>query len=202
MLIVITPAAGRDLTTLPAVTAELGMEIGAQHEAYLRSLITHISRAIESWCGRSLACEGVRETFHLTTPSAALILARFPIAVIVSVTTEAGALEPSLYEVDPGAGTLYRLTTSGARFAWSPGRVVVDYSAGFILPDAEGRGLPEDIERAAILAVRNAFLTRGRDQTVRSEDVEGIASSTYGLPSALPADVTDLLAPYRLPGFA
>ncbi|SCW34107.1 phage head-tail connector protein [Ancylobacter rudongensis] len=201
MLTVTAPATTRDLATLAAVKAELEMALDSQHDGYLNGLITQMSRAIESWCGRSLVREGVRETIHLTAPAEALVLTRFPVSEIVSVTTEANTLAPSLYEADAGPGTLYRLTTSGARSIWSPGRVLVDYTAGF-LPAGEARDLPPDIERAAILAVRNAFLTRGRDQTVRSDDVEGIGSFSYGMTSALPADVTELLAPYRLPGFA
>ncbi len=201
MLTVITPTAKRDLTTLDAVKLELGITDGAA-DTYLAGLIGQASRAIESWCGRIFAREDVREAVHLTEPAAVLLLSRFPLAAITSVTTEAGSLAPALYEADAETGMLYRLTASGARSVWSPGRIVVDYAAGFLLPGEEGRTLPADIERAAILAVRNAWHTRGRDQTVRSEDVDGVGSFSYGLPSSLPADVTDLLAPHRLPGFA
>lgn len=201
MLTVITPATKRDLTTLDAVKLELEVTDGTA-DIYLGGLIGQASRAIESWCGRVFAREGVRETVHLAEPAAVLLLSRFPIAAITSVTTEAGSLASALYEADAGTGMIYRLTSSAARSVWSPGRILVDYTAGFLLPGDEGRDLPADIERAAILAVRNAWHTRGRDQTMRSEDVDGVGSFSYGLPSSLPADVTDLLAPYRLPGFA
>ncbi|WP_018391056.1 hypothetical protein [Ancylobacter sp. FA202] len=201
MLTVTTPATTRDLTTLNAVKAELDMALVTHSDEHLSLLITQKSRAIESWCGRSLVREGVRETIHLTDPSAVLILSRFPVAAIASLTTGNGGQAPALYELNAANGLLLRLTEAGNSHVWTPGRVVIDYSAGFI-PSGEGRDLPEDIERAAILAVRNAFLTRGRDQTVRSDDVVGIGSFSYGMTSALPADVTDLLAPYRLPGFA
>ncbi|CAA0095087.1 Uncharacterised protein [Starkeya nomas] len=201
MLTVITPAAKRDLTTLDAVKLELEVTDDAA-DAYLGGLIGQASRAIESWCGRVFAREGLRETVHLTEPAGTLLLSRFPLAAITSVTTEAGSLAPALYEAEAETGMLYRLTASGARSVWSPGRILVDYAAGFLLPGDEGRDLPPDIERAAILAVRNAWHARGRDQTVRSEDVDGVGSFSYGLPASLSADVTDLLAPYRLPGFA
>ncbi len=202
MLNVITPATKRDLTTLDAVKLELEVTDGTA-DTYLGGLIGQASGAIESWCGRVFAREVVRETVHLTEPAAVLLLSRFPIAAITSpITTEAGSLTPALYEAQDGTGMVYRLTSSGARSVWSPGRILVDYAAGFLLPGDEGRDLPPDIERAAILAVRNAWHTRGRDQTVRSEDVDGVGSFSYGLPASLPADVTDLLAPYRLPGFA
>lgn len=201
MLIVTMPAEDRSLTTLEAVKAELELT-GTDHDSYLGNLIGQASRAIESWCGRCLVREGVREVVHLTEPAGVLLLSRFPVAAITSVTSEAGSLAPTLYEIDPDTGMLYRLTSYGARSVWLTGRIFVDYAAGFIPPGAEGRTLPADIERAAILAVRSAWHTRGRDQTVRSEDVEGVGSFTYGLPATLPTDVTDLLAPYRLPGFA
>ncbi|MCK0207523.1 hypothetical protein MWN33_05690 [Starkeya koreensis] len=201
MLTIITPAAKRDLTTLDAVNAELDRVTGPD-DIFIGQLISQASRAVESWCGRIFAREDVRESVHLTEPAGALLLSRFPVAVINSVTTEAGSLLPALYEADSDTGMLYRLTSSGGRSIWAPGRILVDYSAGFILPDTEGRNLPADIERAAIIAVRNAYTGRGHNPALRSEEVDGVGTFSYGLPASLSTEVTDLLAPYRLPGFA
>jgi hypothetical protein len=92
----------------------------------------------------------------------------------------------------------------------------VEYSAGFSLgkdsgstwdgTTSTGRTLPLDLEEAAIGLVRRAWLARERDPSVVSEKV-GDLSLTYQQPSSsvsgmaqrsgFPADIADLLDPYR-----
>ena len=105
------------------------------------------------------------------------------------------ALPADQYEADADSGFLYRLTAAGSRCGWPVGRAVVDYVAGFPVPN----GVPADLQRAATLAVRNAYVTRGRDTTVKTEDVDGVSSFSYGFVASLPSDVIELMAPYRAP---
>lgn len=71
------------------------------------------------------------------------------------------------------------------------------FSADYILPDQDGRTLPYDIEGVVIDLARRAYHARGRDVTIRSSDVEGLASVSYfdvaNMPNALAS-----LEPYRV----
>ncbi|MFK8250657.1 head-tail connector protein [Ancylobacter terrae] len=197
MLTVIEPATNRNLTTLLAVKAELDL----QHEkddVYLLEMIGQASAAIEAWCMRALVAETVREVIHLVEPSATLLLERCPVISIASVTIEGGALPADQYEADAGAGIVYRLSSGGSRTRWSAGRVVIDYAAGFAVP----AGIPPDLNRAAVLAVRGAYLNRARDTAIKSEEIPGIITASYWSPSSLPLEVIQLIERYRAPGIA
>lgn len=196
---IITPAAHHCLTALSAVKAEFAMTSDAD-DPFLSALIRQVSEAIEAWCGRTFAQETVSETIYQNGTAGGLLLSRWPVASISSVTVAGSVIEPDGYDIDATSGLLHRITASGFRSAWAPGRVVVTYVAGYTLPDGSyGSTLPADIERAAIVLVRNAYTSRGRDPLLRSEDADGIAAVTYGLAASFPAEVEGLLMPYRQP---
>lgn len=196
---IITPAEHHRLTVLSAVKAELAVTSDAD-DMFLSALIQQVSEAIRAWCGRTFAQETVSETIYQNGTAGSLLLSRWPVASISSVTAAGNSVGPDGYDIDAASGLLHRITTSGFRSAWAPGRVVVTYVAGYTLPDSgDGPTLPADIERAAIVLVRNAYTARGRDPLRRSEDADGIAAVTYGLAASFPAEVEGLLQPYRQP---
>lgn len=203
MLTIITAGVSRALTTFDAVKAELAMSDGTD-DIFISSLVEQASAAVEGWCGHPLAAETVRETFDVRCSFAApdLLLSRIPVTSVLSVTVDGSVLAEDRYEFDGEAGFLYALTSTASRGYWSPGRVAVEYAAGYVLPGQEGRTLPHDIERAAIIIARNAYASRGRDPTLRSDDVEGIGSQAFGLASTFTSEVAELLARYRAPGVA
>ncbi len=180
-----------DFTGLAAVKAEMQKRIDDHDDdELLESLIAQMGASISAWCGRRFLPETIREDLHIDSPASTLTLSRWPIISLIAVVTEAGALAADQYEVDAEAGLLYRLTGNRRRINWAPGRVSVDYVTGF-------EALPGGIERATILMVRNAFTSRGRDPTLRTDDVSGIGSSTFGLGTSFPPEVEELLLPYR-----
>lgn len=198
MLTVISPAAHQRLTTVATIKSELDLTGGAD-DAYLATLIDQASEAIVAWCGRPFAVEGVRETLHRDGRAAGnLMLSRFPVIGIDAVTIGGTVLDPTLADTEDG-GFLYQLDASGCRVGWPSGRAVIDYRAGYVLPDKTGRTLPKDIERAAIILVKTWFLARERDPLVRSESVEGVGSTDYfsGLKSDLVPEAESLLSRYR-----
>lgn len=200
MLTVITPATATNLTTLEAVLRDLGKTAGTELDPAIMAAIQQASATICSWCGRTFAFEVVRETFHHTGPADVLLLSRSPLMELVSVMTEAGAVPLDLVEVDTPA-IAYLLDVSGRRKPWPVGRVVADYSAGYILPDDEGRTLPHDVERACIALVRGMVQAIGRDTSIKSEDIEGVGATAYGVAGvtgAITGEVEPLLAPYRV----
>lgn len=202
MLTVITPAASQQLTTLAAVKTELKVS-GTADDDWLSEVIDRASATIRRWCGRTFALETVRETFRLSALTETLSLSRWPVVSIVSVSETGNTLTSGDYETDDDVGFVYRLTGSDNRRHWPAGKIVVDYSAGYILPGAAGATLPEDVERATMLLVKAEWFARTRDPLVKSEGIDGVGTTTYwvggaGDDAALPSDVAGLLTPHRL----
>ncbi|WP_062208037.1 hypothetical protein [Aureimonas sp. AU12] len=187
MLTIIEKAASKALTTTVAVEAELG-SFDANERGLVEEMILRASATVETLCGRTFALERVRETSaSVLRQGGSLTLSRWPIAEIHSVTANGSALGDDAYALDHGI-------LSGAF-----GRVAVEYSAGYVLPGVEGRDLPYDIERVVIELVKLDWLSRGRDASIRSEDVDGVSSiAFFGAGSTMSA-VTAPLAAYRVP---
>jgi uncharacterized phiE125 gp8 family phage protein len=200
MLTVIDPAGAHRLVTLAAVKAELQVTGGAD-DAFLTGLIDQASAIARSWCRRTFAEEKVSESFYLDRPASPIELSRYPVTGIISVTVAGTALDPAEYEVEQDSGLLYRLDASGGRCARFCGRVVVEYTGGYALPDAPQPTLPDDIQRAATVLVKGAYLGRTRDPAIRSESIEGAGSFGYfsGIGGDLLAEAEGLLRQHRAP---
>jgi uncharacterized phiE125 gp8 family phage protein len=200
MLTVTDPADTHRLTTLAMIKGELQLSGGAD-DAVLTAFIDQASAAARSWCRRTFAEETVSETVYLDRPASPIELSRYPVTEIASVTVAGTVLDPTEYEVEDDTGWLYRLDASGGRCARFCGRVVIEYTGGYILPDAPQPTLPDDISRAAALLVKGAYFARTRDPAIRSESVEGAGSFGYfsGTTGDLPPEVEGLLRQYRAP---
>jgi len=206
ILSVVTPAASYDLTVLATVKDELGIT-GTAEDDKLERWIRGASSAIAAYLKRVLAQETVRETFRLRTGSQwachwacepVLLLKRYPIASIASVTEDGTVLDADQYEVEPESGSLYRLCNDERR-DWTAAKVVVQYAGGFVLlPE-----LPDAIERACISLVKHYRANATRDTAVTRRDVPGVLSETFwvgtvpGTNGDMPADVVSLIEPYR-----
>lgn len=183
------------LTTVAMVRALCGEDLPAEDEA-IETLIDQASAAIVSQCGRTFASERISETFR-GAPSV-LMLSRWPVTDVTSVVAAGSLIPPQGYELDAGGGLVYRL--AGERIiAWPASLITVEYIAGYALPGDANPTLPADVERAALLLVRNAWMARGQNPFIRSDVVEDVGSRTYGLPNAFPAEIAELLAPWRVP---
>ncbi|MCO5132443.1 MAG: hypothetical protein M9932_18125 [Xanthobacteraceae bacterium] len=196
-LTIIEAAAETKLTTIAAAKAEMQLTSGAD-DAYLTTLIDQASDAVRSWCKRVFAIETVRESIYPDTPGKSLMLSRWPVVAIAAVTIN-GVVEDVANVEAEDSGHLFRLDASGCRASWPSGRIVVEYSGGYVLPGQPNRTLPNDIERAALSLVRGSWFARTRDPLIRSEAVDGIGSTDYfsGTVSRLPPDAESLLSPYR-----
>ncbi|MGH6645109.1 MAG: phage head-tail connector protein [Bradyrhizobium sp.] len=195
MLTIITSAASTDLTVLATVKAELGITNRADDEK-LTGYIRQASDVVAKYCNRVFALETVTETFRLAHRRDELILSRFPVASVASVVENEATLAAADYEVECDTGALLRLWFD-APTCWPRGKIVITYATGFDLP----AGLPQGVERAAILLVKQYATSGDRDSMVRIETIDGAGSTEYFNAAGfdLPPEVEGLLTPHRKP---
>lgn len=150
----------------------------------------------------TFAAEGLRATWSVSRrerPPRLLLPWRVPITEIVSVVESGTALDPD---------TDCRLTTGGILLRlvdetpapWAIGKIVVEYQAGWNLPD----DAPADLVAVATEQVRYVALAAGRDPGVRSYTTPDLEQVSFNVPggssigsSGLLIQVETALAPYR-----
>jgi len=171
MLRVITPAATSDLTTLAAAKAEVEVT-GSQHDQELADLIGQASRAIAQLTQHVWGLETVEQTERPAKPLDSVLLERQLDPAIASVVVDGDTLGNDEWELD--GFQLFRLSAD-RRTAWFGRKIVVTYQAGYALPGS----VPDDVERACLLAVAAWFAGRGRDPMLRSESTDGVVSASW-----------------------
>jgi hypothetical protein len=205
LITVLTPAETHDLTTLAMVKTELGVT-GSSSDAHLQALIQQASGEIASHCDRVFALETVRQTFQSRdrpwprrpTACTPLVLARWPIVEISTITENDIAVSTDEYSIDAAEGLLYRVV-SAIEFGWWGTDIVVEYSGGYALMG----DLPFDIERCCLDLVRSYWHGRSRDPSLRSEVVPGVIEQSWSaidsLPmrGGIPADIAHRLDRYK-----
>ena len=198
--VVVTPGASLDLTTLATVKTELGIT-DTDNDAWLQTKITQTSVAIASACRRVFQQETVADYFNLGWRSCdeALVLSRFPVNEVVSVTESNSVLAADQYDVDSSKGMLYRMR-GDCRSAWTGGRIAVTYSAGYVLLTT----LPHDLEQACILLVKQNYFAKTRDPLIKSVAIPGVSTYDYwagstgkGGGGGMPPEVQTLIEPYK-----
>jgi hypothetical protein len=202
---VASPAADTALTTLARVKLELSIT-NSDSDAILQDKIDEASDDIEAALGFRVVRETAVETFwHEQSDSFPdqLLLDRTPVASIASVVVDDVVIDSSLYRLDPKTGELFALNSAGYPFTWFFFKsVIVTYVGGYLLPGASDSDLPKGIEGACIDLVSSFWAAKGRDPSVRSEEVPGVLSKQYwvgavGEDGELPPSVVMKLAPYR-----
>lgn len=203
---VASPASDTALTTLARVKMELDIAEGdTSSNDILQEKIDEASDDIEAALGFRLVRESAVETFWHEQYDAApekLILDRTPVASIASVVVDGVAIDASAWRLDPDTGELFAVC-NGYPDVWTFCQsVVVSYDGGYILPGASNRNLPKGIEGACVALVSSFWAAKGRDPTLRSEEIPDLISNTYwvgavGEAGELPPDIVARLAPYR-----
>ena len=171
ILTVVTPAAISDLCTLSMAKLELGIEDG-RFDALLKRWIAVGSSQIATFCNRVFSTEAVSETLRVPLwqqlqpafPASVreLKLGRFPVATIASVTEDGTVLDPSLYEMDPSVGFLWRLNEQDRRISFQAfKRIDVAYTAGYALPES----VPPALQQACLGLLKHRWAARERDPT-------------------------------------
>ena len=189
MLEILSPAATSDLTTLAIAKRELGVA-DATHDARIADLIREASDLVAPWCNRAgFGRETLRQTERLASPADALVLQRDLGVAVTTVTEDGLALSAADYE---RVGVLLYRLRDGVRVAWTARTVVIEYQAGFVLPDEA----PPALERACLDLLAGLWHGQGRDPAVRNETTEGVGAVGYfeHRPGTLPLAVDRLAA--------
>ena len=195
LLTVLTPASSRALTTLSTAKDELAIT-GTDDDARLSRWIDEASERIETYLGRILASETVREIFRLGGAALYLRLARRPVTAISAIDVDGVTVGAEQFELDASAGLLYRLH-GDRRGCWHGGIVIVTYDAGY----ASIGTLPRPIETACLGLLRHRWAARDRDPMLRSLAIPGVATEQYWVGATddagdMPPEIAALLDPF------
>ena len=199
----IIPAYTQDLTVLETAQVELGVaEADTTQDAQIVALIYQVSAAVASYCGRTFGEETVAETFFPSGCAEGLdfvVLERNPISLVVSVELDGQELGTGDFDIDEQKGILYfQRNGCGCSCRWFRS-LVVTYQGGYALLDA----VPYDLERAALILIKDQYYSVGRDPNLRSETIPGVHSFTFGDASSASSrnmmnpEIVGLLDPYR-----
>lgn len=196
------------LTTLERVKSELGITgTDAARDLVLSAKINEASDDIEAALGFRVPLESVSEVVWLENNDLHpefLVLDRTPVVSIASVTVDDVLADPSTYRIDSATGQLYALC-NGYPSRWIFCKsVVVAYSGGYSLPIDEGADctLPAGIQGACVELMSDYWAAKGRDPSVKSEEIPGVIRTDYwvgavGEAGELPPRVVMKLAPFR-----
>lgn len=202
-IVTVTTAPERTaLTTVERVKQELSITTDTSDDL-LGIKINEASSDIEAHISRTLAYAGLTQTFWGEGCVEYLILDRAPVDEIATVTVDGDVVDSAEYRLDAETGILYRLDASGYPCAWFWCKsVVIVFTGGYELPGADSPTLPPAIEAAAVELVTSYWTSKGRDPTIRSEDIPGLGAVTYwvgavGPQGELPPSVVAKISPFR-----
>jgi hypothetical protein len=192
MLTVTTAATNFNLIDVETARTALSITNNSEN-AILADLIDRASDVIARHCRRVFAQEVVTEQFRQDQCLRELVLARFPVIEIMSITEGVDTLVASTdYEFDQSTGTVTRLHCDHPCH-WSRCKTVVVYSAGYSLPTET----PPALQQGAVQLVKAYWHASDRDPSLRSQDLPGVFTASYLDIEHLPIDVRGLVAPFR-----
>lgn len=210
MLTVSSAAASTALTTLDAVKETIGIT-STDDDAFIERAIRRTAEVIPKYLRRwpgdngtpTIGRETIIETYRDEIGTEFLSLDRRPIVSITSIVENGSTLDPADYELDGQSGLLTRLW-GDVKTGWNARKIVVTYVGGWLLPGDADRNLPQSIEDAAVMLIKLARFTKGRDSSLRSENIlEGLYSYSLFAPSdteeGIPPEAACLLDDYRNP---
>lgn len=214
LLTVTTPAISKDLTTVAAVKADLGVSSTA-NDAVLATMVTQASKFVAKYCRREFVAETVTETFrpYPFVDSASLNnlpdyiwLRRTPVVAFsqdgngnLLFTRDGEALTENVdFECDHSIGRIVWLWND-MPLRWHFRKLVIPYIGGFTTGHVD-----DDVQRATIETVKQLWFFRSRDPYVKAHEIPNVASITYadvmrgGWPTP---QIAALLAPWQAPVF-
>jgi hypothetical protein len=181
--------AANALTTLSDVKGELGVS-DSDSDSYLENLIDSVSTEIETFLGRKLAFSSGHVEDVAGFGGYRIRLSRLPVISLTSVEmidpwVPSTSMDISNVSIeDDDAGWVYYRggwpwtvpcppgTIAGHPLAGQEQQSIrVTYDGGYELPSASVPTLPLDIRRAATISASTLYRQRGRDLTVKREQI-------------------------------
>ncbi len=205
MATLITAPSVTQLAEIETLKAELGIADTAQDDQLGRYL-AQSSALIASYTGRSFPRAQWQDVFRLRGERRrSLILSERPVTSIEALNIDGDATDATALDLDELAGLLHRPHHCSLGCWWAH-KIIVIYTAGYLLPGQPGRDLPANLERACLDTAKGLFHAADRDPLVRSEAEQGIGSTSWLDPDAaaggLPQAVAAMLsAAYPRVGF-
>lgn len=210
---VLAQAVSRRFVEPSYVRLHLGLTVSDITDTKLDDMIEEACAFVESWCDRSgeMFAERVSERQWLFSAARSLYLTRRPVVTIESITEGTSALTAADWAIDYDAGRLDRLDGSSGLSTWGyptiagTGGLLVTtvYRAGYYADDDTGGNVPADLRAGTLELVRDRWNAAQRDSYVRSEEVPGAYSVSYGFGtvsttgSAMPPSAEMYLNKYR-----
>lgn len=202
-------AAARRLTTAAKVRALIGSPAG--DDTKIETLIDGISAECATYCGLARPAdmaspptfgeEVVKATWLASCERrTAMLILPWRVAITPGQVVEDGVnLTVNVDYRLVGGGMLERIS-GDTPVRWSGGKIVVPYTAGWVLPD----GVPPELERQVIEQVKMAYFRVDEDPAVRSENVPGVYQASYAVAggesigqSGLLLSLESALAPFK-----
>ncbi len=218
MLEVLDAASSTDLTTIPALVAEVGTLTPAQQD-WISLAIESASMLIEQEANQRFAQQQFKETIE-GSGSSTLMLARTPIIGTPTIITVDNEVIADFVVEEADAGILYRrqgwtneisymrsIAHDPLPYEQHP-RFVITYVAGYYLPSftddiVDGEvALPANIEQACVLTIKAWWHKKNRDSSVSWKQVGDLALGYRGdaavkgqEPLRLPPEARGLIKP-------
>jgi len=158
-LTVKTPAASSRLATLAQARADRALAelddaaLGRLLDLASCDIAAYLNRGADAAQVYAIGRETLVETLTGCFGERELHLGRYPVASLVAVTLDGVSSTLSQYRVQHNTGIL-RQAAAGYTQAFLAWEVVVEYTAGWLLPGEQGANLPLDIQDACILLAR------------------------------------------------
>jgi hypothetical protein len=190
-MITVIEAAALDLVDTETAALALGID---DDDVQLPAQIAAASALVQAYTGREFNVASVAEQFT-DMDSAILMVSRFPIVEVESISEDGETLTVDDWEADNTSGILYRLRND-RRSGWCASSIVITYDCGF-------EDVPQAVQAACIDLIRIRRSKASRDPLLRSIDIPEVIAESYwngAVPGeagqALPADCRAMLAPY------
>lgn len=187
-ILVSQPAQSVALALLADLKADLGVTDNAQ-DTRLTTLLLDASDMVRTYIGRPILSATWRDMIELGPDEKriGLTLGRYPVTQITTFSVSGAAWSADVIDTmgqNPGAGMIY--PPDGGPAMWRTGRYVITYQAGWVPPSVGDDGkidfgsLPRSIQQATRLTAAALWHGSGRDPLLRSENEQGVGSSSWG----------------------
>jgi hypothetical protein len=205
----VTAATERALTTVAKVKEALDITFDT-FDNLLQEAVDRVSALAAEHCNLTSDSVGSAPTFGEETLRATWLMASYhrgPTLLLpwrrpiteVTLLTECGVTLTSGTDFLLADGELVRIRND-RRWDWLIEKVVVEFKAGWALPDS----VPPNVEARVIDQIKLDFLTRKRDPSLKSMQVPDLFAASFATPgsstvgdSGLLVALENALSPYR-----